>query len=364
MSAADDSASFCRGRRVLVTGHTGFKGALLCIWLHLLGAEVTGLALPPSTEPNLFTLASVDRLVRSVICDVGDAKQTAAQMRAADPEIVFHMAAQALVRESYRDAIGTFMTNVQGTVHVLDALRSCDSARVVVAVTTDKVYRNLELGFPFRETDVLGGHDPYSASKAAAELVVDSYRSAFLAARGIAVASARAGAVIGGGDWSADRLIPDVVRAWESGRAVVVRRPESIRPWQHVLEPLSGYMRLAEKLWRDASLAGAYNFGPSTHEAASVRRVIELGQSVYQDGAVEWPSSVEGPHEAGWLALETAKARTLLGVSPRWRLDEAVRRTLHWYRRWYAGADAYALCTSEIAEFIADGRSGGSDGTL
>ncbi|WPL20175.1 CDP-glucose 4,6-dehydratase [Thiorhodovibrio frisius] len=222
------------------------------------------------------------------------------------------------MRAGYRDPLGTWATNTLGTAHLLDALRPVSALRVVVAITTDKVYQNLEQPLPYRETDALGGHDPYSASKAAAELVIASYRDAFLAEQGVAVASARAGNVIGGGDWADDRLLPDAVRAWHHGQPLPVRRPEAIRPWQHVLEPLNAYLQLAEQLWAHPERAGGYNFGPHTHEAASVRQVIEHAQVLYGCGEVLWGDGQDGPHEAGWLALEIAKARHQLGLAPRW----------------------------------------------
>jgi CDP-glucose 4,6-dehydratase len=234
-------------------------------------------------------------------------------------------------------------------------LRPLDGVRAVVAVTTDKVYQNLEHPYPYRESDALGGHDPYSASKAAAEIVIASYRDAYLAERSVGVASARAGNVIGGGDWADDRLIPDAVRAWNLGQPLQIRRPQAIRPWQHVLEPLFGYMELARQLWEKPALAGAYNFGPQTQEAATVRGVVECAQDAYGKGQVAWGDGAEGPHEAGWLALEICKARTVLGVEPRWSLDESVRRTMDWYRRLYDGADARGLCLSDIAAYEAAG---------
>lgn len=345
-------AEFWGGKRVLLTGHTGFKGGWLALWLQRLGAKVTGIALPPCTTPSLFELARIgESLGASHFCDIRDAAALAALVRAAKPEIVFHLAAQPLVRASYRDPLGTLSSNVMGTAHLLDALRGLDGVRVVVVVTTDKVYRNNEWPFPYREDDALGGHDPYSASKAASEIVVASYRDAFLAPQGVAVASARAGNVIGGGDWSEDRLIPDAVRAWQAGRVLDIRRPQAIRPWQHVLEPLGGYLKLAEKLWAEPTLAGAYNFGPHTHEAATVREVIALARAAYGDGGVRFGDGSEGPHEAGWLALEIAKARSVLGVSPRWHLAEAVEKTMAWYREQNGGADARTLCEAEIIAY-------------
>ncbi|MGB2880354.1 MAG: CDP-glucose 4,6-dehydratase [Rhodoferax sp.] len=345
------SASFWHGKRVLLTGHTGFKGAWLALWLQRLGADVTGVALTPPTSPNLFELAKVASSMHSHVCDIRDAQALATLVRHAQPEIVLHLAAQALVRASYRDPIQTFSTNVMGTAHLLDALRGVDGTRVAVMVTTDKVYRNLEHPYPYREDDMLGGHDPYSASKAASELVITSYRDAFLSQQGLAVASARAGNVIGGGDWAQDRLIPDCIRAWQSGQTLVIRRPDAIRPWQHVLEPLAGYLRLAEALWQQPALAGAYNLGPPTDEAATVKAVVELARSPRETYAVSYEIDSNSPHEAGWLALETAKARTQLGIHPRWTLTEAVQRTMAWYEAQHAGADARALCEADIAAY-------------
>ena len=342
---------FWQGKRVLLTGHTGFKGAWLALWLQRLGAEVTGVALAPPTSPNLFELAQVAKGMTSHMCDVRDAPALATLAKQARPDVVLHLAAQALVRASYRDPLLTLSTNIMGTAHLLDALRGLQGTRVAVMVTTDKVYRNLEHPYPYREDDMLGGHDPYSASKAASELVIASYRDAFLSAQGVAVASARAGNVIGGGDWAEDRLIPDCVRAWQSGQTLTIRRPQAIRPWQHVLEPLAGYLRLAEALWQQPGLAGAYNLGPPTQEAATVKKVVELARNPREICAVSYEDDSSSVHEAGWLALETAKARTQLGVQPRWTLEEALHRTMDWYRAQHAGADARALCEADIAAF-------------
>ena len=339
---------FWKGKRVLITGHSGFKGAWMALWLNRLGAQVTGISLQPATTPNLSDLLSLPTIVDSHFCDIRDLGLLAPLIRKAQPEIVFHLAAQALVRASYQDPLATFSTNVQGTANVLEALRPLDSIRVIVAVTTDKVYANLEQPFPFRETDALGGRDPYSASKAAAEIVIASYRDSYLQEKGNAVASARAGNVIGGGDWSQDRLIPDAIRAWNANQPLHIRRPQSIRPWQHVLEPLAGYAMLAEQLWQNPALSGAYNFGPETYEAATVREVVQLAQNAYGSGHVSWGDGTEGPHEAGWLALEIAKARSLLGVKPRWTLEESVRRAVHWYRQHRDGINPSALCHSDI----------------
>ena len=344
---------FWPGKRVLLTGHTGFKGAWLTFWLNRLGVQVTGISLPPVTEPNLFTLAGIHDCCESYFCDITDRDKLHDLVRRAKPEILFHFAAQALVRPSYREPLSTFATNVMGTANVLDALRGLDSIKAVIMITTDKVYQNHEWFWPYRENDALGGHDPYSASKAASEIVIASYRDAFLREQGVAVASARAGNVIGGGDWSEDRLIPDAVRCWQSGQTLIVRRPQSVRPWQHVLEPLAGYLALAKKLCTRPEIAGAYNFGPEHHESATVRDVIELALSSYGEGHVEYGDGSEGPHEAGYLALDIAKARTVLGHRPKWPLTEAVQRTLAWYRRQQHGERADVLCEQDIAAFEA-----------
>ena len=347
------NTNFWKGKRVLLTGHTGFKGAWMALWLCRLGAQVTGVSLPPETEPSLFDLAKIDAITDTHFCDIREATTVAGLIKKAQPEIVFHLAAQALVHASYRDPLMTFSTNVQGTANVLDALRHLDSVRSVVVITTDKVYKNLEQSYPYRETDALGGYDPYSASKAAAEIVIASYRDSYLNDQGIALASARAGNVIGGGDWSADRLIPDAIRAWNSNRPLQIRRPRAVRPWQHVLEPLSGYLQLAEQLWLKPELAGAYNFGPQTHEAATVGEVVRLAQAAYGKGEVIWSDGTEGPHEAGWLALEIAKVRAVLGIKPNWSLTETVQRTIDWYRQQSEGADALTMCEADLAAYEA-----------
>ncbi len=345
------TADFWSGKRVLLTGHTGFKGAWLALWLQRLGAEVTGIALAPATRPSLFALLGDKPWMTSHLCDIRDAKALRMLVQAARPEIVFHLAAQALVRASYLQPLDTLATNILGTANLLDALRSVPGVRVAVMVTTDKVYQNREWCYPYREDDALGGHDPYSASKAASELVIASYRASFLSTAGVAVASARAGNVIGGGDWSADRLMPDAVRAWQAGVPLTIRSPHATRPWQHVLDPLAGYLTLAHELWTRPELAGAYNFGPHTQDAASVKNMVELACSAYGVGAVSYEKDSECPHEADLLALETAKARSLLGLCPRWALPEAITRTMAWYIAQHTGADARALCLTDIAEF-------------
>lgn len=336
---------------MLLTGLTGFKGAWMAFWLCQMGAKVTGISLPPNSTPNLFTLANIERMTNSHFADIRDADAVSNIVKKAQPEIILHLAAQALVRPGYKDPLATFATNVMGTANVLNSLRGLDSVKAVVAVTTDKVYKNIEHNKPYRETDMLGGHDPYSASKAASEIIISSYRDSYLAEQGVAVASARAGNVIGGGDWSEDRLIPDAVRAWDSNLPLEIRRPNAVRPWQHVLEPINGYLVLAEKLYTDKSFSGAYNFGPKTDEAATVKTVTGLANQVYGCGSVLWGDGTEGPHEAGLLSLEISKAREILDVTPRWNLPETVERTMGWYLQQRSGVNAHLLCNADITAF-------------
>ena len=347
----EGKSEFWAGKRVLLTGHTGFKGSWLAIWLTQMGADVTGVALRPSTSPSLYTLASLSDRLDSRYIDICSRAELRTVVTEVKPDILFHLAAQPLVRASYHRPVATFETNIMGTVNLLDALRDSSSVRVAVMITTDKVYRNDEHVFPYRESDALGGHDPYSASKAASEIVISSYRDSYFAERDVAIASARAGNVIGGGDWSADRLIPDAVRAWQSGGCLDIRRPEAVRPWQHVLEPLFGYLSLAERLWDDRSKAGAYNFGPEPGEASSVRDVIELARQAFGSGEMRFGAEAVGLHEAGLLSLEIAKARAILKVRPRWPLRTSVERTMAWYRALSNGSAALDLCIAEIAAY-------------
>lgn len=344
--------NFWKNKRVLITGHTGFKGSWLTLLLQHLGAQVTGIALPPITTPNLFHLAGISEGIESHFCDIRDFASLYKLILTSNSEIVFHLAAQPLVLDSYKEPLVTFATNLMGTLHLLESLRGQSSIQVAVMVTSDKVYQNLEQLFPYREIDALGGHDPYSASKAASEIIISSYRDSFLKKQGVAVASARAGNVIGGGDWSNDRLIPDAVRAWESSNILNIRYPNSVRPWQHVLEPLKSYLVLAEAIWNKPELAGAYNFGPHTSEAMSVKNVIELALAAYGKGEVKYNDSFTGHHEAGLLSLETTKAQVILGSQPMWNTAESINRTMNWYRAHYEGNDARALCELEIREMM------------
>ena len=351
--SATANPKFWRGKRVLLTGHSGFKGAWLSYWLYQMGANVTGISLPPMSSPNLFTLAGIDQLLNNHFLDIRDPVGLEKLILESQPEIVLHLAAQALVRPSYSDPLTTFSTNVMGTANLLNALRALESVRAVVLVTTDKVYKNLERTYPYREIDILGGYDPYSASKAASEIIIESFRDSYFSERGIALASARAGNVIGGGDWSEARLIPDAVRAWDQNLPLSIRRPNAVRPWQHVLEPLNGYLVLAEKLFENAQLSGSYNFGPHSHEVSTVRNVIEMARSFYRAGDVLWDDSFQGPHEAGLLSLDISKAKDALGISPRWNIEESVERTMSWYKGCLNGVAANSLCDDDISAFLA-----------
>ncbi|WP_325464220.1 CDP-glucose 4,6-dehydratase [Pararhizobium sp.] len=341
---------FWRGKRVLVTGHTGFKGSWLTLWLRELGADVSGLSLAPQTDPSLYLLLGGDTSGEGII-DIRDRDAVNNRVLHTKPEVVFHLAAQALVRAGYRSPAETYDINVIGTANLLDALRMSEDVQSIVVVTTDKVYHNAETGLAFMESDPLGGHDPYSASKAAAEIVVASYRSSFFAARRIGLATARAGNVIGGGDWAQDRLIPDAVRAWQSGATLQVRRPRAVRPWQHVLEPLGGYMDLAERLWQAPDGIESYNFGPDHGEAASVGAVLKMAERHFGGGTMMLGDGTDGPHEAGYLVLDSNKAKAELGYQPRWRLSETVKRTMEWYRGQCDGQAALDLCLADIRDF-------------
>ncbi|HUQ77868.1 MAG TPA: CDP-glucose 4,6-dehydratase [Patescibacteria group bacterium] len=359
MSALDDAF---RGELVFVTGHTGFKGTWLAHWLAGLGAQVTGYALDPPTDPNLFDAIDLGSRVKHVVADVRDLARLTAEVQAAEPSVIFHLAARALVRRAYAEPRDTFETNVMGTVNVLEAARACPSVRAVVIVTTDKVYQNPETGTPFRESDPLGGRDPYGASKGAAELVTAAYRESFFA-QGAAIATVRAGNVIGGGDWAPDRIIPDSVRALVAGEPIVVRNPDAIRPWQHVLEPLSGYLRLGALLLADGQrYAGAWNFGPTAQGAdRPVCWVVERFVDEWGSGSWTTPPTTEGqPHEALLLSLDSTKAHEQLDWAPVWDARTAVHRTASWYREYYrAPAAARELVEHDLDAYQTDARAAG-----
>ena len=351
------NADFWRGKRVLVTGHTGFKGGWLVAWLRHLGAEVGGVALPPATQPNLFDLAQVSQDLLSTFADIRDISAVRAAFAQFRPEIVFHLAAQAIVRASYDDPVGTYATNVMGTVHVFEAART-SGIRVLVNVTSDKCYENKEWFWGYRETDALGGKDPYSNSKACAELVTSAYRSSFFnGPNRIGFASARAGNVIGGGDWAQDRLIPDIIAAIRQQRPVPVRNPDSVRPWQHVLEPLSGYLLLAEKLWQDPEIfSSEWNFGPNSDSVRSVRWLVDRIASLWGVPPQQMPQPGEHPHEARLLSLDSSKARAQLGWSPRWGLEQATAAVVDWYKAFDRGASIKPIMLDQIDAFMSAPR--------
>lgn len=349
---------FWRGKRVFLTGHTGFKGSWLSIWLHSLGAEITGYALPPPTVPSLYGLCRVDRLGNSVIADVRDADRMREAVARAEPEIVFHLAAQSIVRESYRIPVDTYATNVLGTVHLLEAVRSCASVKALVNVTSDKCYENREGSRGYRERDPLGGYDPYSSSKACSELVTSAYRSSFFnpqnaSDRKVCIASARAGNVIGGGDFAPDRLLPDCVRAILGGEAIRLRNPGAIRPWQHVLEPLSGYLLLARHLYDNGSaFAGAWNFGPEETDVRPVAWVVDRFCQLWGNDASRVLDDGSHPHETHTLKLDSSKAKSELLWRPRWDIETALERVVEWTKA-FASRDGnlFSLCLSQIAAY-------------
>lgn len=358
-SALEDVVNPWQGRRVLLTGHTGFKGGWLALWLAGRGAEIRGYALDPPYEPNLFTVASVGAVLEDVRGDIRDFVKLQASLTEFRPEVVFHLAAQPLVRHSYADPLGTYSTNVMGTVHVLEAVRKTPSVRALICVTTDKCYQNREWVWPYRETDPLGGYDPYSSSKACAELVAAGYRSSFFSPErmrehGVAVATARAGNVIGGGDWSQDRLIPDLIRGFEAGRPVLIRHPNAIRPWQHVLESLSGYLMLAEQLMKgQPEFATAFNFGPRDEDAWTVGRIATKLAGMWGGGASWIPDSADTVHEAHFLRLDSSKARADLQWRPRLGTETALEWTAGWYRAWQRGMEMRKWTEEQIAAYAA-----------
>ena len=330
--------TFWNGRRVLMTGHTGFKGSWMSLWLQDLGADLTGFALNPPTDPSLFQLAGVAEGMRSLHGDLRDLETLTSALADARPEIVFHLAAQSLVRESYEHPVETFSTNVLGTVHLLEAVRHTPSVRAVVIVTTDKCYENREWLWPYRENEAMGGHDPYSSSKGCAELVTSAYRRSFFADSSTVITSARAGNVIGGGDFARDRLIPDIVRGMTRGETIHIRSPHAVRPWQHVLEPLAGYLRLAERSFQDGSkVAEAWNFGPDDSDTRTVGWIVE--KMIDRWPGAQWTRDAGShPHEAGLLKLDSSKARARLGWQPRLPLEQSLDWLIEWYRAYAADA--------------------------
>jgi CDP-glucose 4,6-dehydratase len=348
--------TFWAKRRVLITGHTGFKGSWLALWLSELGAHVTGVGLEPDTTPSLFhQLELAQRLNAHYLADINDPQTIAKIIEEEQPQTVFHLAAQPLVRRSYVDPLGTWATNVQGSLNVLEGLKQLYHSCSVVMVTTDKVYANQEWDYGYRENDRLGGHDPYSASKAAAELAIASWRSSFCGTGNhqtphLGVATARAGNVIGGGDWAADRIVPDAIRALSAGQPIPLRNPHATRPWQHVLEPLGGYLRLAERLAVDHSFASAFNFGPRLDANSSVRDLVEKALQHWPGSWLDHADS-QAPHEAGRLHLEIAKAQHELGWQPRWDFATTVARTMGWYRAVHEGATPLECCLADLKAY-------------
>jgi len=349
---------FWCGRSVFLTGHTGFKGGWLALWLHKLGANIHGYALDPPTHPSLFEAASIHSLLASdTRADLADAAALKQAVHKARPEIIFHLAAQPLVRLSYQNPTATFMSNVMGTAHLLDAARGCDATRAIVAITTDKVYQNREWIHPYRENDPLGGHDPYSASKAAAEMVTAAYRASFFegpAGHPARIATARAGNVIGGGDWALDRIVPDCLRAFSSHQPVHIRFPNAVRPWQHVLEPLAGYLTLACKLLdeRGAEYAKAWNFGPNASDNVTVGDLAEDLASLWGgDARVERETTGGHPHEAGRLSLDSFAARHQLGWTSRCGFHHALVRIVEWHQQWLQGADMFQATLQQIETY-------------
>jgi CDP-glucose 4,6-dehydratase len=355
------NSQFWRGKRVFLTGHSGFKGTWLSMWLHRLGAQVMGFSLPPDTQPSLCLLADLNAVIQHAQGDIRDAAGLSAAMQAFAPDVVLHLAAQALVKRSYREPLLTFGTNVMGTLHLMEAVRRAPSVRSVVIVTTDKCYENREWPWAYREIDALGGYDPYSSSKACAELAVAAWRRSYFPAKEgqpVRIASARAGNVIGGGDWSEDRLVPDCIRALSAGATIEIRNPSAMRPWQHVLEPLCGYLLLAEGLWRgDTDLAEGWNFGPDMQDVEPVSFVADRVTALWGDGATWSTVGQTGPHEAGLLAVDATKARAVLGWRPRLTLAQAIAWTVDWYKAHRAGRLAAELIRDDIQAYEEIGNS-------
>lgn len=352
------NSHFWHGKRVFLTGHTGFKGSWLSLWLQSLGAEVTGYALQPHTKPNLFEIVRVSKNMNSIIADIRDLQKLKHAMQISQPDIVIHMAAQALVRKSYLEPVETYEINVMGTVHLLESVRQIKSVKAVVVVTTDKCYENKEWSWGYRENEPMGGHDPYSNSKGCAELITAAYRNSFFNSTvdkdylSPAVATARAGNVIGGGDWAVDRLVPDILLALEKNQPVSIRNPNSIRPWQHVLEPLNGYLTLAEHLYsKGQHYAEGWNFGPYDEDARPVQWIVEQIVSSWGNGANWVHDKGIHPHEANYLKLDISKAKARLGWQPRWNLATALQQIISWHKAWLYQEDMHKVCLAQIQKY-------------
>lgn len=347
------SLSFYHNKTVLVTGHTGFKGSWMCKILVNCGAKVVGYSLMPPTEPSLFKLAHIEKDIASVFGDIRDLKHLDQVMQKYHPEIVIHMAAQPIVRESYLDPVYTYETNVMGTVNLCDAIRRCDSVRSFVNVTTDKVYQNNEWEWGYRENDILNGYDPYSNSKSCSELVTSSYINAFFSKQDIAISTCRAGNVIGGGDFAKDRIIPDCVRAMVEGNTIIVRNPFSIRPYQHVLEPVCAYLMLAQQQYGDHAFAGHYNIGPNDCDCVTTGKLVDLFCKK-SGGMVTWKNVAEAdaPHEANYLKLDCSKIKSKLGWEPHWHIADAIEKTIEWSKVYLENGDIRAIMNQQIAEYL------------
>lgn len=345
--------SFWKDKKVFLTGHTGFKGSWLSLWLQSMGAVVKGYSLAPPTNPSLFVVASVATSMESQIGDIRDLESLKKSMLGFNPDILIHMAAQPLVRLSYIEPVDTYTTNVIGTVNVLEAARNCPNLKAIVSVTTDKCYENKEWAWGYRENEPMGGHDPYSSSKGCAELVSSAYRNSFFNTKdSAALATARAGNVIGGGDWADDRLIPDILKAFENSKSVVVRNPLSTRPWQHVLEPLSGYLVLAEHLYQyGQEYAEAWNFGPKEEDCKPVNWILDQMVATWGEGAAWELDQNNNPHEAGFLKLDCSKAALKLHWHPKWNLEHTLNLIVHWHQDWRAGKNINETCLQEIANY-------------
>lgn len=349
---------FWRDKRVFITGHTGFKGGWLAMWLQHMGADLKGFALPAATTPNLYEAANIESIVDTTFGDIRDLEVIKAALNEAQPEIVFHLAAQPLVRFSYQDPVGTYAANVMGSVHLLEAVRHCSSVRAVVMVTSDKCYENREWEWGYRENEPMGGYDPYSNSKGCTELVVSAYRSSFFnpadfSRHGVAIASARAGNVVGGGDWADDRLVPDFIRAMAAGEELCIRSPNAIRPWQHVLEPLSGYIALAQRLVEDGvRFAQAWNFGPREQDAQPVGWLVERLVDLWGNGASWRLDGQSHLHEANYLKLDISKAQAHMQWVPRWSLDKALINIVDWYKAYYRGENVQKLSIQQIDSYM------------
>lgn len=345
---------FWQGKRVYLTGHTGFKGSWLSLWLSEMGAVVKGYALNPPTNPSLFEEAKVAEEMESEIGDIRNLEQLANSMQAFNPDILIHMAAQPLVRLSYKEPIETYDVNVMGTAKVLEAARSCSNLKSIVSVTTDKCYENKEWVWGYREDEPMGGHDPYSSSKGCAELVTSAYRRSFMQDKGVGLATARAGNVIGGGDWADDRLIPDILREFERENPVIIRNPASTRPWQHVLEPLSGYLVLAQKLYQEPlDYAEGWNFGPFDDDAKPVDWILNKMVAKWPDSSWQLDQDAH-PHEAGYLKLDISKAKSRLQWQPTWQLEKTLEGIVKWHQAWLNKQDMQAICLQEINEYMRD----------